>query len=501
MPTTASRSSLHALGSLFIAPVVIVVDAGFALVHGLGALAAQVLGAMFAGLRKTGVTPAAAGVEWMRLTSGRARDDRDRALTLIASGWAAAFGGRGPVPPRQLLSRTLLGGTTRLVCVPVFLLVDLGAGLVTTEPSRRWCIAAGRAVSRALHRRLTPGVLPGEVADLAVARTHLGFLTMVWSATPSVMDNNQGILGGCLALLLGDPDWLGDSMRQMREYADYVHEKERNGELGPRSAVPFGPGIVRATGAIVGGYPAETVESIRARGFIEGARAYWRDRDRMHRYLWLFFPFTGHMMMDVRTFLTRGLLDAPQAQRHTLCEWAVVSSALSDEEKDAALSEVQAAAPASIGEFEHYVGLVMPRDGTPAEKAIRRTASGALLDTHTVVPSILDRYAVHVAQSTNAEAYALRTFLWLYRDVARAHDVNTRETARKFGPDVAARISAAPRYPLETWEVTALTAGGPRSEVETIGILLDALRDRGLGDLADRIEAVKSGDVATGVLT
>ena len=103
--------------------------------------------------------------------------------------------------------------------------------------------------------------------------------------------------------------------------------------------------------------------------------------------------------------------------------------------------------------------------------------------------SILDRHAVHVAQSTNPEAYALRTFVWLYRDEARARLVGDRETARKFGPVVAARISAEPRYPLEPWEVDGLTAGGPRPQAEVDAILLDALRKRGLEAIADRIEA------------
>jgi hypothetical protein len=312
---------------------------------------------------------------------------------------------------------------------------------------------------------------------------------MLASGSATILLNFQGMCGGMLALLLGDPDWLAEGMHRLRGAADYVHEKERNGELGPRSRMPFSRAMVQSAADVLESYPSEVVEAMRARGFAEGARAYWHDHRRVHRMLALYFIFTGYTLRDVSRFFTRGLFDAPDAQCLTLCELAVMASTLPDELKDAALLDVQATAPSSIVEFEHYVGLVLPWDGTLADKAIRRTASGALLDTHTRVPSILNRHAVHVAQSTNAEAYALRTFLWLYRDETRARDVGGRETTRKFGPAVAARIDAEPRYPLEPWEVKALTGGGPRPEAEVDAILLGALRRRGLGAIADRVEA------------
>ncbi|HSL21241.1 MAG TPA: hypothetical protein VK886_06880 [Vicinamibacterales bacterium] len=489
MSNATSRTALRIAGLVPLAAAVILVNAGFAAAHALVGGIAWGLGVAATLLRRMGVSPAAAVVDWMRRVDARARDDRSAAATLIASAWAAVTGGQGAVPPRQLLSSTVLGGTARLLCAPVFAVIALGAASFTTQPTERWAIAVGRLLSRMIQRRSAPGVLPVAVADLSVARTHLGFFVMVVSATPAVMLNNQGILGGCAALLLGDPDWLAEGMYRMRGYANYIHEKERNGEMGPRSGMPFSRDMVQCTADILETYPSEVVEVIRMRGFADGARAYWRDRARVHRYVALFFPFTWYMLRDVRRFFTRGLFDAPHAQRVTLCELAVMASALPDDQKDAALLDVQAMAPASIIEFEHYVSLVLPYDGTLAEKAIRRSASGALLDTHTVVPSIFDRHAVHVAQSTNAEACALRTFLWLYRDEARAREVGERETARKFGPAVAARTTAQPRYPLERWEVDALVGSGPRPEAEVNAILLDALRSCGLGAIADRVEA------------
>lgn len=484
-----SFSLKRTLGAVVVAPVVVPVNLALLVTHAALWLTAALLGAVASVLVRVGLTPCSMPREWAHLTARRASANIARCATLMGSTMVAFAGRRGTVAPRQLLSHTVLGGSTRALLVPLFLSVDVVAALCTTSPTREWLTPLGLWLSRTIVRGSNPGVLPGRVGALAVARTHVGFFHMVWSATPAVMNNNQGIVGGVVALLLGDTDWLGDAMWQMREYADYVHEKEREGELGPRSNMPFGRPMVETTGAIVAGYPAASVEAIRTRGFVDGLRAWWRDRAAVNHYLRLYIPFTTCMMADVQTFFTRGLLDAPDAQTVTLCEWAIMSSGLTDDEKDAALLDVQAVAPASIVEFEHYVGLVLPFDGTLDEKAIRRSASGGLLDTHTVVPSILDRHAVHVAQSTNSEAYALRTFLWLYRDEQMARAVNHRETARKFGPDVARRIEQSPRYRLEAWEVETLTAGGPRAAADVDRVLLDALRGRGLGEWAERVRA------------
>ncbi|OFW15811.1 MAG: hypothetical protein A3F69_00260 [Acidobacteria bacterium RIFCSPLOWO2_12_FULL_66_10] len=492
MSDAASRTALRTAGLVLLASAVILVNAGFAAVHAFIGGIAWGLGAAATLLQGMGVSPAAAVVDWMRRVGARAREDRSAAATLIASAWVAVMGGQGPVPPRQWLSRTVVGGTARLLCWPLAAAGALGDALISAQPTERWATAVGRLGSRLLQCRCAPGVLQGAVGDLAVARTHFGFFVMVASGSDAVLLNFEGICGGILALPLGDPDWLAEGMHRMRGYADYVNEKERQGELGPRSRMPFSRAMVQSTADVLETYPAEVVEVMRTRGFAEGARAYWSDRARVHRMLALYFIFTGYTLRDVSRFFTRGLFDASDAQRLTLCELAVMASALPDDQKDTALLDIQATAPSAIVEFEHYVGLVRPWDGTPADKAIRRSASGALLDTRTVVPSVLDRHAVHVAQSTNAEAYALRTFLWLYRDETRAREVGERETARKFGPAVAARIGAEPRYPLEPWEVDALTAGGPRPGAEVDAILLDALRSRGLGAIADRIEAARA---------
>jgi len=166
-----------------------------------------------------------------------------------------------------------------------------------------------------------------------------------------------------------------------------------------------------------------------------------------------------------------------------------MESQLTDDEKDAALFEVRKTAPKSIIEFEHYVPLLVPSDGTADDKACNRTAAGAIVDHHNVVPSVFTKDAIWFAQSVNAEACGLRSFLWLYRDEQRARTINDRETRRKFGPEVARRIAEQPVYPLVPDEIARLTKGGPRPAAEVDAILDELLRARGLAVVADSIRA------------
>jgi hypothetical protein len=166
-----------------------------------------------------------------------------------------------------------------------------------------------------------------------------------------------------------------------------------------------------------------------------------------------------------------------------------MDSLLTDDEKEAALFEVRKTAPNAIIEFEHYVSLLVPRDGTAANKVFRRKPSGEIFDTRTVVPSIFNKHAIAWAQATNAEAISLRSFLWLYRDERVAREKNERETCRKFGPETVRRIAEHPTYPLSPDEIAELTAGGRRPDAEVAAIQQRLLRERGLEAVADLISA------------
>jgi len=166
-----------------------------------------------------------------------------------------------------------------------------------------------------------------------------------------------------------------------------------------------------------------------------------------------------------------------------------MESQLTNDEKDAALVELRKTAPKTTIEYEYYVPLLVPFGGTVQDKVYRRNAAGEIIDNHTVVPSVFKQIGMSIAQSLCSEVISLRSFLWLYGDEQVAREKNDRETARKYGPEVAQRIAEYPRYPLQSEQVAALTQAGPRTPAGVATILEGLLRERGLREIADRITA------------
>jgi hypothetical protein len=123
------------------------------------------------------------------------------------------------------------------------------------------------------------------------------------------------------------------------------------------------------------------------------------------------------------------------------------------------------------------------------DKVYCRNASGEIIDTHSVIRSVFKKIAMHIAQSLCSEVISLRSFLWLYGDEQVAREKNDRETARKYGPEVAQRIAEHARYPLRSEQVAELIPAGPRAPAAVAAILEGLLRERGLHDVADRITA------------
>jgi hypothetical protein len=419
----------------------------------------------------------------------RAADGASASIQLMNAAFDAVVGKTNAMRPGELLSGTLLAGLTRAIAWPAFALFDISSAVVATSPPPALVSSIGLLLSRALTPWSLPGIIPGAVGRLATARTRRGFFVAFMTGATAVVLNFEGMCGGVLALLLGDPVWFADGLERHRGYASYVYEKDVHGELEPGSGFPMTKQLVALADPIVNRFPAEFVRTLRQEGWWAGFHAYRREPSSVNRMLVSYWTFTARMMWDVAKYFGTGLLDAPSAQNVALCEMAIATSGMSVDEKEAALFEVRKTAPNAIIEFEHYVSLLVPCDGTVADKVFRRTCGGEIIDTLTVVPSVCDKHAILVAQSTNAEVYSLRAFLWLFRDEARAVEINTRETARKFGPDTAARIAADPLYPLTADEVAALTQEGPRPPEAIAAILTDQLRARGLGSIADRIAA------------
>ena len=71
--------------------------------------------------------------------------------------------------------------------------------------------------------------------------------------------------------------------------------------------------------------------------------------------------------------------------------------------KDAALGELRTTAPDTIIQYEYYVPLLVPFDGTVQDKVHRRNASGDIIDNNSVIPSVFNRKALQIAQSLCCE--------------------------------------------------------------------------------------------------
>ena len=217
------------------------------------------------------------------------------------------------------------------------------------------------------------------------------------------------------------------------------------------------------------------------------ARAYFKQPGSVTKWFALYPIFTFLVLYSVAAFMWKALRDGPDAQKYALCQLAIMESPLAHAEKDAALDELRKTAPKTIVQYEYYVPLLVPFDGTVEDKVHRRNASGDIIDNHSVVPSVFNRRAMHIAQSLCCEVISHRSFLWLYGDEQVARDKHDRETARKFGPEVAQRIAEQPLYPLRPEQIAELTQSGPRSSEEVAKILDGLLRERGLDGVADRI--------------
>jgi hypothetical protein len=201
--------------------------------------------------------------------------------------------------------------------------------------------------------------------------------------------------------------------------------------------------------------------------------------------------FTFLVLYSVFTFTIKAMFDAPDSQKYALCELTIMESGLTPAAKDGALTELRKTAPRTTIEYQYYVPLLVPFDGSVQDKVSRRNAAGEVVDNHSVIPSVFTKLAIHIAQSLISEVTGLRSFLWLYRDERLARQNNDRETARKYGPDVANRIAAQPRYPLRQEDIRELVGSGPRAPEEVATILDGLLRERSLEDIANQIAAAR----------
>lgn len=484
-------NNLSQRGDGWLAPLIVLPNVGLAAFNTAIAATAGLTGMASRAIESAGVPLAGAVADSSDQIGARARAGLKESIELVEAGVRTALGRESAVPSTSLLARTLIDEGFVTAAWPAMALASASAPLASSA-SQGELGRLGMLVSKALAAGTPPGVLPAADDAVAVARVRKGFVVMVTNPSGAIFEDVRGMIGGLAALAVGDPLWLANGLRTFRRHAEYVYEKAVRGELGPGSNLPMSPALAKLATEVVEGFPETFVQALEQQGLRQAFRVYFSEPAAVNRMYQLYLRFTLQMFYDIAVFLRHGVFDAPDAQKCTLCELAVMESQLTDDEKDAALFEVRKTAPKAIIEFEHYVPLLVPSDGTSDDKACYRNASGAIVDHRNVVPSVFSKDAIWLAQSVNAEAYSLRSFLWLYRDEQLARAINDRETRRKFGPEAARRIAEHPVYPLAPEEIARLTKGGPRPAAEVEAILDGLLRERGLAAVADSIRARRS---------
>jgi hypothetical protein len=356
------------------------------------------------------------------------------------------------------------------------------------NPVTRAFVAFGMLVSRGFDVVSRPGVIPGRVGADCAARARWGFYIMPTNGPIEAMNRDlRGIVGGLLALAIGKPDRLARGLRGYRISAEYVHEKVLHGEVGPGTDIPIVVALGRYGSRIVETYPEAFVQALESGDRRAVSRAYFQEPGRITKWFALYPVFSFLVLYSVATFMWKALRDGRDAQKYALCQLAIMDSPLTCAEKDAALDDLRKTAPKTIVQYEYYVPLLVPFGGTVQDKVHRRNAAGEIIDNHSVIPSVFNQRAMHIAQSLCCEVISLRSFLWLYGDERVAQTKHYAETARKFGPDVAQRIAEQPIYPLQAEDIAELTRSGPRSSEEVAKTLDGLLRERGLNGVADRI--------------
>jgi hypothetical protein len=356
--------------------------------------------------------------------------------------------------------------------------------------SRGFLANLGILASHGLDVWSAKGVIPDGIGADTNARLRWGFRAMSTDGpVEAVARDFGGIVGGLLALAIGNVDRLAKGMRSFQLSVGYVYEKVQHGEVGPHTGFPMRPSLGRCSTTIIANYPEVFVRALESGERRAVIPAFFKEPGRVATLLALYPVFTFLVLYSVAVFIAKAMFDGPDAQKYSLCELAIMESDLANDAKDAALGELRKTAPKTIIEYEYYVPLLVPFDGVIEDKVSRRNASGQMIDNHSVIPSVFKPQAIHIAQSLVSEVIGLRSCLWLYGDERLARDKNHRETARKYGPDVARRIAEHPRYPLGPEQVTELIGSGPRGPAAIASILDGLLRERGLDDIANQIES------------
>ena len=370
---------------------------------------------------------------------------------------------------------------------PLIALPNLGLAAInaTVGGSARLAESAARAASDAGLGAFAEAV--EDVSRRVADRALFGFYYMTTQGPlEAVAQDVRGITGGGLALALGDFDWLAKALPRYRRSMDYVYDKAQHDEVQPASDFPLSAALAESATSTVESFPEDLIEALGSGDALEVLRAMFEQPREIATLLVNYPNVEFRVVYDVLVFTLEAYLEAADAYRYSLCELAIMESALSDETRTL-LSSSCATAPNPIVQLRVLRAAAGALGGAAEDRAFRRTAGGEIIDLGAIAESVFEPRAIERAQAICSELLSYRPFLWLYGDEKLALRKNRSETTRKFGPEAAQRIEKEPLYPLTDEEVAALTKGGPRPAAEVHRILVEQFRKRGLGELAERV--------------
>jgi hypothetical protein len=486
---------------LLLAPFVVFPSLGLAAVNAIVGATARVAGQVAQAAGGALGTPGNAAQQFSEQVATRtlnaARDSTDDALQALSN---AAGGMAGPTS-NELLASTILDGGSATAALPLTIGWDAVVAAYQAVPAiRDGADGLWLAFSRLLDTLSSKGVLSGHPLGADTdSLLRYGFVDMALEGpVGAVATDFRGIVGGVLALGMGDFNWLARGARGYWNSMEYVYDKWLAGEAQPKSDLPIGALLAAEARQIIQRFPRPFIAALESGDPVRVARALVDDAGEIFTLLSV-YPFTAFQVIyDVVAFVLPAWLEVADALDYALCELAIVDSDISDKDKEFAMKRLRETAGNATIEFQCYVPLLVPLDGTAADQAHSRTVTGKVINEHTIAPSVFNEAAIARAQEINSDLIQLRAFLWLFRDVATAREKSFQETVRKFGPAVADRIARAQRegtslYPLTPEEIAELiepdsgSQDVPRTPREMKVIFRELLHRRGLLYVADLV--------------
>jgi hypothetical protein len=485
---------------VFLAPLVAFPSLGLAAVNAtvgtaarLAERAAQATGGAFG-------TPGRFAEDLSRRVADRTLDAARESADIAFQAIGNATGRPAGRSSNELLSTTVLDKSTATAALPLFIAWDTAVAAIQDVPVVKDA-ASGlwRGLSRFLDAWSSHGVLTGRARHETDSVIRFGFNYMaVEGPLQAVARDFRGIVGGVLALGMGDFNWLAKAAKDYWASMEYVYDKWLAGETQPETDFPISALLARVGKTIIQRFPRPFIAALESRDPLLVGRAAVEDAGELFTMLGLYPASAFLVIFDVMVFVLYAWLEPSDTIDYALSELAIVESDLTDEEKTMAMERLRKTAGHATVEFQYYVPLLVPAGGTAADQAHSTSATGQVINEYTIAESVFQDDAIERAQAINSELIQLRAFLWLYRDEAMARRKSYQETVRKFGQKVADRIEKDYRegrslYPLTAEEIAALmepegrSGAIPRPAEEVNEIFYEVLRRRGLLYVSDLV--------------